>query len=1835
MVSLGANEHDLDFDFTVAASVASAFDSVATTLDNQGASRTSHENTASAFFKGYFAELFTSNMGVASDDRIEIASALRSVAQGVRDIAEAAQQENERRQTARDYITRHDDWWEKAWDWFVGQEAPPRMTVNPAPTITPPTPPAQTRETPAPGEGGGPNYGTSSAVPEDLRSAAAGLSGLNSDLSTKPGDLEGRLSDFAESCKYGTLNASGVIRSLRTWLSENDDDASWLNTVAGAFERAGSNGVVTVPNSALTASLESAGVRAVRTDLEVEPATISGIEPTTGYVTDPVNAATGNFVEPERDLVIGNVEFTRMYNSIGDHSSWFGTGWFSVLDECLTVDDEAAVWFRADGRQTRFPIERGQYGRGERANWWLEQVSLTFGDGTAAYALTDNAGHRRLFAADGRLLGFDYDSSSPVSYSYDSEGRVGAITDARGRGITVTYEGERVSQISATDGRTVEYSYDAGALVSAKSGLGTRRYEWVDGRIATVTSATGVVEVRNTYDAEGRVTSQTTPQGREIRFSYLPGRVTSTSDRDGTRADTWVSDVFGRLVRAVDSAGETQTMVYDKYGNVIARTSRSGATQTTLYTKRGLVSRHVNELGGEITYGWDDLDRLTTTVDPNGGVYSFAYVGDTRKLETVTDPRGGVTRNRWEGDLLREVIDPAGVSLTFTYDDNGDLVAMTDGLGNATRYERDESGYVVAEISPRGGRKTYTHTDAGLLATYTDAVGNTWRYTWSSSFLTEFQAPDGGVTRLEYDDAGQLVSATDPLGRVSRRTYDELGNVVDVELPDGAHVAYAYDSLSRVTGVVDADGHAWQMGYSPDGALESVTDPLGGRTRSTVDFRSRDSKLHMMSPEQVLTTQTMAFDTFGHVTSVSHDDDESVVVYDACGNVVERLLSDGALRRYERDLAGKVIAEVDPDGARTEYDYDVRGKIARVSFADGTWISYAYNADGQMSGWTRNDGSHETFEYDLAGKLVRRESSVRGVSTYEWNRNGKITYARDGWSGDRRYTYDLAGNLTSVRNGLGGTTRYSYDERNRLILTEFPDGRVETREYNGRNRATKLTVNGQTTHATYDALGRLESTTGPDGVTVTRTSTADGVSTSFDGKPGYSILASRDGREKTITDHILGETHRLVYDRRGRLISHETGGRTTSWTYTPAGRRATQTAPNGDVTTYDYDGAGRLISLTNSALGEVGFSYNDDGRLTSMSTPSAAHEWAYRGGGLVSHSRITADGIDTTTIDRDTAGRITAVTSGGVSTSYGYDDAGQLVSIVQPGGSQTFSYNDSGRLVRESGAEGTRDYAYNAFGQLEAIRQGEATTEFSYDLAGRRIAETRSDGLLVRYSWDQRGYLSSIERVTADATERTDVVVDALGNVTDVNGHPISWDVAQAIPRPIQEENEALASLPGGLLRADGEQVSWRSARPVAAANPWSLDDADGLVSAQGTIVLGGLELLGVRTYDSNTRAFLSTDVLSGLGDIPAGANSYSYANNNPLAFVDPWGMRPATDADLDAYEANMPGSKWEYVVGGLMVVGGVAATIALGPVAGAIVGGALISAGTSTIRQKWTTGSVDPRQVLFDGVIGAVSGLAGRAAGKAALSFASSRMSSALGARLVSYGADAFVSTGIDTTARALTTEGYTASNFGRDFATGFATSFVFSTVGGEISHRMDSVTTTPDTSQDIAVAESMSTTPGTDLVVRNQTSTELVLYTPPRDTVTLGEFNPMNPGPLRQDMADSFRSGSYSLELTTGTVDLYRDWGGTAGELGSYWSRTPSSGPLQGQLDSALLPSWGNTLENQTHIRVPAGEVIFEGLVAPQNITDSLGNTLGTLPGGGSQVVVPNVSPDWIVSD
>jgi hypothetical protein len=112
---------------------------------------------------------------------------------------------------------------------------------------------------------------------------------------------------------------------------------------------------------------------------------------------------------------------------------------------------------------------------------------------------------------------------------------------------------------------------------------------------------------------------------------------------------------------------------------------------------------------------------------------------------------------------------------------------------------------------------------------------------------------------------------------------------------------------------------------------------------------------------------------------------------------------------------------------------------------------------------------------------------------------------------------------------------------------------------------------------------------------------------------------------------------------------------------------------------------------------------------------------------------------------------------------------------------------------------------------------------------------------------------------------------------------------------------------------------------------------------------------------------------------------------------------------------------------------------------------------------------------------------------------------------------------------------------------------------------------------------------------------------------------YSPINPGPLAQDIANTFRSSTYTGSTLSEDTTLYRVIGDGGNPNGSFWTSTQPAGPLQSVIDSALDQSWGNTATTTITRTFPSGTQIFEGSAAPQ----------GGLVGGGNQIYIPQPLP------
>jgi RHS repeat-associated protein len=276
--------------------------------------------------------------------------------------------------------------------------------------------------------------------------------------------------------------------------------------------------------------------------------------------------------------------------------------------------------------------------------------------------------------------------------------------------------------------------------------------------------------------------------------------------------------------------------------------------------------------------------------------------------------------------------------------------------------------------------------------------------------------------------------------------------------------------------------------------------------------------------------------------------------------------------------------------------------------------------------------------------------------------------------------------------------------------------------------------------------------------------------------------------------------------------------------------------------------------------------------------------------------------------------------------AYSYDLDGNVSAeavtpdaLAGPDGTQTYSYDLADRLTSWVHDGATTDYAYDDNGN----RTQAGTTTFTYDDRNR----VTSDSTGVAYTWSARGTLDNAGGIPS--------AYDAFGRLTNSWGGTYTYDSLDRIATrgattfayeganidPIYDGTFRISHTPGGNALGHRSGATNRFAlndrhgdlaglfdtsaalSTSVAYDPWGTENArtgttNPNIGFQGdyTDPSNNLVWMGARFYSTTTAAFTSRDTYSGELSTPVSLNRYTYANNNPVLFFDPFGLMCASD---------------------------------------------------------------------------------------------------------------------------------------------------------------------------------------------------------------------------------------------------------------------------------------------------------------------------------------------------
>jgi RHS repeat-associated protein len=860
-------------------------------------------------------------------------------------------------------------------------------------------------------------------------------------------------------------------------------------------------------------------------------------EPTTitdGFGTK--DASTGAFVYDEAGHLLSETDgnghtTTYAYNAAGDRTSatdpdkdetkWEYNAAHDLISE-TTPNGETTTIVR-DGQGNPETISRQAPGK------TTQTTSFTYGAYGQRESMTDPLEHTWHYEYDsqGDLSGEIDPEGGRRTWEYDEDSRLTSTVSPRGNEkgaeaseFTTSYERDPQGRpIKVTDplGNTTEYAYDGNGNVKTET----------DGNGHTTTYA---------YDADDEPVEVKAPNGVVTKTEYDgAGKVIAQIDGNGHTTE-YVRNVLEQPIEMIDPLKRATVKEYDAAGNLIAKTNPQGRTTSYSYDPANRLREvsysdettppaefsydkdgnliDMSDGTGESSYEYDQLDRLIHAEDGHGETVSYEY--------NLANQQTGITY-------------PNGKGVEQGFDKAGRMNAVTDWLGNTTRYSYDADSNIESTTFPEGTGNVdeygYDHADrmSGVqmkqgsetlasLGYSRDKVGNI-------EGLTSKGLPGAEEEAFSYDKNNRVIEAG-----TERFEYDPANN-----LTEDSGVTNFYDAANELEKSSDAtyayDEEGERIKTTPLAGASPVYDSsIGGKGSGAGDLAA---------------PAALALDTEGNVW-VADTGNDRVQKFNAKGEYLAQFGTEGTGNGQLSEPEGLTLDSkgdvwVADTGNDRVQEFGPEGTFIAKVGTEGTGngqfkapSSIALDTEGNV--WVADTGNDRVQKFNAKGEYLA-QFGTEGTGNGQLSEPEGLTLDSKGdvWVADTgndrvdqwlrikpptSYAYDQAGNLTAAkRPAIGEALKID-----------------ETYAYDGAGLRVSQTVSGTTSQMTWNTSiglplllsdGEGNYVYGPDGLPVEQISTKE-VSTYYH----HDQL----GSVRLLTDPSGAPTATYTYSAYGQLM---------------------------------------------------------------------------------------------------------------------------------------------------------------------------------------------------------------------------------------------------------------------------------------------------------------------------------------------------------------------------------------------------------------------------------------------------------------------------------------------------------------------------------------------------------------------------------------------------------------------------------------------------------------------------------------------------------------------------
>jgi YD repeat-containing protein len=528
----------------------------------------------------------------------------------------------------------------------------------------------------------------------------------------------------------------------------------------------------------------------------------------------------------------------------------------------------------------------------------------------------------------------------------------------------------------------------------------------------------------------------------------------------GPSGNIYIADKDAYRIRKVDINGIITTIA----GN--GEWGSSGGGEYAIDAKLGSIMRVAIDPSGNIYLPDSYYNRI----------YKLYYFSPFSKEYGLASDQLLVPEGNGEGHIFTSSgrhlstidLDTGKTLRTFSYDDDDNLISITDRFGNETTIQRDAVNKPLSITSPDGIVTSLTVDSNNHLMEIRHPGNSAYSFTYTpSGLMTEMIDPNNNPFIHEFSSFGRVVRVSDSEGGEWQfdRSVDESGNVY-------ASVLTGEGNLTQYLDTKDITG-----AYTSE-----VTNPAGGKTLSFgsadgltgnsslscgmelgfeygIDskYKLRYIKQTTESTPALLEKVTLRDKTYQDTDA---DDIPDLITETVSANGNPTTLENDTLqsRRTITSPQGRTITtQYDPATLlttimsipglyNTTYGYDTRGRLTSV-ITDTRETSFVYNAQGFLASITDPEDYTTSYTYDPVGRITGIDRADQSSLAFSYDPKGNMTVLTNPSTIDHVFGYNGVNLNSSYQTPISGSYSYVYDKDRRLVQTNFPSGKTINNVY--------------------------------------------------------------------------------------------------------------------------------------------------------------------------------------------------------------------------------------------------------------------------------------------------------------------------------------------------------------------------------------------------------------------------------------------------------------------------------------------------------------------------------------------------------------------------------------------------------------------------------------------------------------------------------------------------------------------------------------------------------------------------------------------------------------------